>query len=202
MVADLRMAAPSLEDYLREDEVVAWTASPVAELAARLRLEHPSTVEFARVAFEHVRDHVAHSLDVGDRRVTLTAGQTLDEGVGLCFAKSHLLVAVLRAGDVPTGLCYQRLCDGRGGHVLHGLVAVHLAGSWNRIDPRGNRPGIDAQFSLGSERLAFTVDRQNGEQDGPWVHVHPATSVVAALRGATDAIALCDGGLPSDLPDL
>jgi len=47
MVADLRMAAPSLEDYL--GEVAVWTGSPVAELAALLRLDRPSPAEFARV---------------------------------------------------------------------------------------------------------------------------------------------------------
>jgi hypothetical protein len=48
---------------------------------------------------------------------------------------------------VPAGLCYQRLGDGDG-HVLHGLVAVHLDGRWHRIDARGNNAHVDARFTL------------------------------------------------------
>ena len=43
---------------------------------------------------------------------------------GICYAKSHLLAAILRANLFPTGFCYQRLVlddktDSR--FVLHGL---------------------------------------------------------------------------------
>jgi transglutaminase-like putative cysteine protease len=81
-----------------------------------------------------------HSLDAGDPRVTVTAAQILIEGVGLCYAKSHLLIALLRSRGIPAGLCYQRLTDGDSGHMVHGLVAVHLDGGWHRQDPRGNKP--------------------------------------------------------------
>jgi hypothetical protein len=42
---------------------------------------------------------------------------------------------------------------------LHGLNAVHLSQwEWYRIDPRGNKPGIDAQFSPPVEQLAFKLN--------------------------------------------
>jgi transglutaminase-like putative cysteine protease len=164
-----------------------------------LRLAHPDTVTFAQAAFEWVRDEVMHSLDAQDPRVTLTATEVLTQRVGLCFAKSHLLAAILRAEAVPAGLCYQRLVDGAGGHVLHGLVAVYVNGGWHRQDPRGNRPGIDAQFSLTEERLAYRPDSVAGEADYTEIYVHPVATVVQALRGADDAVALCAGGLPTSL---
>jgi ribosomal protein S18 acetylase RimI-like enzyme len=194
-----RLVAGPVEAYLHEDEIVDWTDSPVAALARALRRAAPSPVGFARSAFEHVRDNVAHSVDAADPRVTLTASQTLAHGVGLCYAKSHLLVALLRAEGVPAGLCYQRLCDDDGGHVVHGLVAVHLAGGWHRLDPRGNRPGIDARFSLASECLAWSTRPELGEIDYPRVYADPHPAVVAVLRTATDALALVRDGLPSRL---
>jgi len=122
---------------------------------------------------------VRHSWDAQDPRVTLSASETLSEGVGLCFAKAHLLAGLLRAEGIPTGLCYQRLTDDGSSYVLHALVAVHLQGSWHRQDPRGNKPGVNAQFSLTTEQLAWPVRGGMGERDDPQLLVNPHPDVVA-----------------------
>lgn len=199
MVVRMLQAEP-LEAYLASDDVLQADAPDVRALAARLRAGRDD-VTFARAAYEWVRDEVAHSVDAQDRRITVTATEVLRDRVGLCFAKSHLLVALLRAEDVPAGLCYQRLADGER-HTLHGLVAIHLAGEWHRQDPRGNRAGsIDAQFSVDEERLAWGVDPDAGEISYPQVHQRPAAVVLTALREADDALVLCDGHLPTELSD-
>lgn len=196
LVPDLIAGSPST--YLAPDDIVESDSPAIIALTESLRARRTTDIEVAEAAYHWVRDEVAHSLDAQDPRVTLTATEVLRERVGLCFAKSHLLAAVLRAAGIPTGLCYQRLSDGDG-HVLHGLVAVHLAGRWHRLDPRGNRPGLHAAFSLGQERLAYAVDPGLGEIDHPQVFVTPVPEVVSALRDATDVLALCVSGLPSDL---
>lgn len=175
--------------YLIADDVVQSTAPEVVALAERLRSGAADEVAFARAAFAWVRDEIAHAGDAGDPRFAVTATEVLADGVGWCYAKAHLLAAVLRAGGVPTGLCYQWLTDGDG-FVLHGLVAVHLAGGWHRQDPRGNKPGVAAEFSLDEERLAWPVDPGLGEVDFPEVHVVPAAGVVAALRRGELAVEL------------
>lgn len=176
---DLIARHPS--SYLGADEVVETAAPAVVALARRLGAGVSEDVEFAAAAFAWVRDEIAHAGDAGDPRFAVSATEVLADGAGWCYAKAHLLAAVLRAGGVPTGLCYQWLSeDGR--HVLHGLVAVHLDGGWHRQDPRGNKPGVAAEFSLGEERLAWPVDAALGEADLPEVHVAPAPEVVAALR--------------------
>ncbi|WP_418057375.1 transglutaminase-like domain-containing protein [Pimelobacter simplex] len=176
--------------YLGSDEVVDSTAPAVMALAARLGAgPDADPVDFARTAFAWVRDEIAHAGDAGDPRFAVSATEVLADGVGWCYAKAHLLAAVLRAGGVPTGLCYQWLVDGAG-HVLHGLVAVHLDGAWHRQDPRGNKPGVAAEFSLGVERLAWPVDPAAGEADLPAVHAVPAAGVVAALRQHELAVTL------------
>ncbi|MDP9827268.1 transglutaminase-like domain-containing protein [Kineosporia succinea] len=168
------------------------------QLAADLREKHPDDESFARAAFEWVRDEIRHSIDARDPRITLTASEVLAEGVGFCYAKSHLLVALLRAQGVPAGFCYQRLTDDGDAFVLHGLISVYLKDGWHRQDPRGNKPGVDARFSLGAERLAFAVGAP-GEIDYPGVHAEPAAAVVSALSGATDALVLANGHLPAAL---
>lgn len=193
-----RIEASAPEDYLGDDEFVAVSHPAVSALARELALRTGGGVPFAKAAFEWVRDNVGHSYDVADPRVTLAADEVLEHGVGLCYAKSHLLAALLRSEGIPAGLCYQRLVHGPG-HVLHGLVAVHLHGQWHRQDPRGNKDGIDAQFSLGAEKLAWHVDESVGEIDYPQLYASPAHCVVETLSAATDVLALYDTGLPTQL---
>lgn len=200
----MHLIASAPHDYLAADAVVEADAEPVRALAAQLRAEHGDDVAFTRAAFEWVRDEVAHSWDAKDPRVTCTATEVLTERVGLCYAKSHLLAAVLRAEGVPTGLCYQILTDATAApvpedeYMVHGLVAVHLDGGWHRLDPRGNKPGVDARFSLDEEHLAWPVRPELGEQDLPEVHVVPHPVVLAALASADDVLELC-GRLPGSL---
>jgi transglutaminase-like putative cysteine protease len=196
-IVKLQARAPTA--YLLGDEVIDLSHPSIRACASTLRTEHRDDVSFAQASFELARDGVRHSWDAQDPRVTLSASETLREGVGLCFAKAHLLAGLLRAEGIPAGLCYQRLTDDGSSFVLHGLVAVHLQGRWHRQDPRGNKPGVNAQFSLTTERLAWPVRAELGERDYPQVLVSPHPEVVRALRAATDVLALCRAGLPSDL---
>ena len=50
-----------------------------------------------------------HSADINEDILTYTASQVLSAGHGICFAKSHLLAAILRCKSVPAGFCYQKL---------------------------------------------------------------------------------------------
>ncbi|MEB3071204.1 transglutaminase-like domain-containing protein [[Mycobacterium] vasticus] len=196
MSASFETAVPAA--FLGEDEFIQCSEPAIRSLARELRQSATDDVSYAKAAFEWVRDQVRHSWDVADPRVTLTASEVLEHRVGLCYAKSHLLAALLRGEGIPTGLCYQRLVDGEG-HVLHGLVAVHLRGAWHRQDARGNKDGVDAQFCIGAEKLAWPVDDSVGEVDYPQLFASPVRSVVDALRAATDVLELCDGGLPTGL---
>lgn len=191
----LSLAAESPEAYLGIDDVIDRDDA-VAAFGKRLLSGSVNDIAFARTAYEWVRDEVAHSYDIQDPRVTLRASEVLRERVGLCYSKSHLLAALLRCGGVPAGLCYQRLADGEGGHVLHGLVAAHLEGDWHRLDVRGNIPGLDAQFSLGDERLAWTTNPDAEEIDYMVVAIAPAQVVVDVLTSARDILTAV---LPSGL---
>ena len=185
-------------DFLGDSPYVEASAPAVRSRAHDLRTRAGDELAFARTAFEWVRDHVGHSYDVADPRITLSATEVLEHRVGLCYAKSHLLTALLRAEGIPTGLCYQRLVHGDG-HVLHGLVAVYLDGAWHRQDPRGNKDGVDAQFSLGTEQLAWRADESLGEIDYPELFAAPARCIVDVLTAGTDVLAIYDTGLPTAL---
>jgi len=172
-----------MENFLKSTNLIDWQTPAVLAKAQELAGQERDPHCIIRRCFEWVRDEIKHTGDCGLTPVTCAASEVLAEGSGFCYAKSHLLAALLRANGIPTGLCYQRLCmddDGRQ-FCLHGLNAVWLPGSgWYRIDARGNRAGIDAQFAPPIERLAFTISRE-GEADLPEVWADPLPVVVEAL---------------------
>jgi transglutaminase-like putative cysteine protease len=184
---ELIQDTPDLSAYLAADEVIDHGHPLVRETAARLAKDAEDSYVYARLAFDFVREAIPHSQDSGDPRVTWRASDVLEKGTGICYAKAHALAALLRAEDIPTALCYQRLMhDDGSGHAVHGLVAVRFNGAWHRQDPRGNKPGVDARFSLGGERLAFTPDRESNEMDYPVLYAEPHPAVLGALKAAPD----------------
>ncbi|MER7701170.1 MULTISPECIES: transglutaminase family protein [unclassified Streptomyces] len=198
---ELTQQCPDISAYLAADEVIDHEHVEVREAAARLALDADTAYSYARSAFEFVRDAIPHSADTGDPRVTWRASDVLAARTGICHAKSIALAALLRARGVPAGLCYQRLADEDGaGPVVHGLVALRLpgAGRWARLDPRGNKPGIDARFSPERERLAWVVREEFNEVDYPVVYAAPPEVILRALRGARDRAEL-GRDLPGEL---
>jgi transglutaminase-like putative cysteine protease len=127
--------------------------------------------------------------------VTCKASDVLLHRTGYCYAKSHLLAALLRANRIPAGLCYQRLTVGDVGppFCLHGLNAVFLPEhGWYRIDARGNKPGVNAQFTPPLEWLAFAV-RPPHEADFPEIFAEPLPVIVETLlpNRTWDQVAAC-----------
>jgi hypothetical protein len=188
-----------VKSFLESTEIIDWRDPDVFARARTLRKGSTSPVETARRSFEWVRDEIKHSADYCLAPVTCSASEVLRHGSGYCYAKSHLLAALLRANGLPAGFCYQRLSlDGRGApYCLHGLNAVWLPDvGWYRIDPRGNRGDINAQFAPPVEQLAFSPTA-TGEGDLPEIWADPLPVVVSALRGhaTTDT-------LSRNLPDV
>jgi transglutaminase-like putative cysteine protease len=188
------MHAPN--EFLRPSTVVDFEEQSVAALARSLSDE--DVLVTTERCFTWVRDEVQHSIDHPTPTVTCAASEVLRERTGLCYAKSHLLVALLRANGIASGFVYQRLTVSGPNppFCLHGLVGVWLPEhGLYRIDPRGNRAGIDARFAPPEEHLAFT-NAHEGEQLFPGVHAEPLPVVVDALTRHTDMRALIE-----DLPD-
>lgn len=193
-----------LDDYFAETTEVDCSDPAVRSLATKLRAEAEDDVAFARAAFEYVRDRVAHSWDIQADRVVCSASETLQYGHGICYAKSNLLCAILRSQGVPAGFCYQRLTLGDApdtGYCIHALNAAFLGspGRWIRLDARGNKPGIDARFSLDEEKLAFPIRADCDEIDYPTVYARPHPMTIDALRQSPDVRALYLSNLPDRL---
>ena len=173
-----------MEQFLESTEIIDWQHPTVFALAQQLAVGKNDKVVIAQSCFEWVRDEIRHSFDFQMNPVTCKASDVLLHQTGYCYAKSHLLAALLRANGIPSGFCYQRLSiDDKGApFCLHGLNALYLKEfAWYRADARGNKETVDAQFTPPIEKLAFPI-LLSEEVDFPAILPQPLPVVVEALR--------------------
>lgn len=163
-----------IEAYLAPNEWVNCVHPEVKRVAKDLHSPEE--------AYLFVRDTIRHSYDIRATEVTATATEVLSSGHGICYAKAHLLAALLRAKGIPAGLAYQRLVlfdDPKDGYCLHAVNTIYLAEEkrWIRVDARGNKPGVEAEFCTDKEKLAFPIRPQLGEVDYPWNFATPPAPI-------------------------
>lgn len=188
-----------MQSFLAPSFYIDWQHPLVRAKAADLTAGLTRVEDKAKSCFEFVRDEIKHSWDYQLNPVTCRASDVLIHGTGFCYAKGHLLAALLRANDIPAGLCYQRLTitDERPPFCLHGLNAVLLPDyGWYRIDARGNKPGVAAEFCPPEEKLAFHY-LADGEGMFSEIWAEPMELVVRSLENAKTFQELAD-----NLPDL
>ena len=180
----LNVGVEKMEAYLKETDIIDFSNKEVYALAMQLASGCDTDVQIAQNCFEYVRDKIHHSGDYKDNITTAIASQVLKYKTGWCYAKAFLLAALLRANGIPTGFAYQRLsCSEYKPDIycLHGLNYIYLKEyGWYRVDARGNKEGINAQFMPPVEKLAFEV----GENEFDLLEnlSEPLSVVVETLR--------------------
>lgn len=184
---DLTLDSKDLKEYLALSSIINYDNEAIKELAEQLKKNRLNEVELIKAAYEYVRDNISHSADVDGQVVTCKASDVLKYKEGTCYAKSHLLAAILRYLRIPTGFCYQRLVVSEETDpylILHGLNAVYISSinKWIRLDARGNKEGINAQFSLDIEKLAYKINTVLGEEDITIIYHEPDENVVECLQ--------------------
>lgn len=172
---------PAEPAFLEASAIIDHDHPAIRARQAELARQASNEDELIRLIFEFVRDAIRHSLDHGDEDVTYVASDVLNRGTGLCYAKSHLAAALYRRSGIPAGFTYQRLNTDEG-PVLHGLVAIQQHGSWRRLDVRGTKPHLPAEYRSTGDVLAY-----QGEwvEDLPEVMPCPAPSILRALSMET-----------------
>ncbi len=187
-----------MRKFLASSNFIDWEHPKILAKAKQLSEGLDDVSEIARSCFHYVRDEIKHSWDYKLNPVTCKASDVLEHKTGYCYAKSHLLAALLRANEIPTGLCYQRLTiqNNKPPFSLHGLNAVHLPNyGWYRIDARGNKTGVEAEFCPPIEKLAFPI-AVDGEADLPEVWAEHLPTVVKVLENSSNFQEVAD-----NLPD-
>ncbi|MDR3542084.1 MAG: transglutaminase-like domain-containing protein [Desulfosporosinus sp.] len=172
----LILESEELHNYLKQSLDIDYSHLLIREKVLDLYQECDSEITKIKIAYNFVRDEIAHSLDIKSPRITRRASEVLAYKEGKCSAKSNLLAALLRAINIPTGLCYQRVTLGdtpESGYGLHALNAVYIfeLKKWIRLDARGNKDGVNAQFSTEEEHLAFPIRTYYDEIDYPTIYL-------------------------------
>ncbi len=195
-----------LPDYLEESDIIDFS-NPLIERKCNHLFDRPSSsseLKKVKIAFEFVRDEIPHSWDIQGSVVTCSASEVLKHQQGICYAKSHLLAAILRRVGIPTGFCYQKLMlfdtpdKGYAIHALNGIY-LHSLEKWIRLDARGNKPGVKAEFSLTEEKLAFPIQEQYGERDYQTIFTKPNQKTITTLKDNSNVIEMYKNKLPDEL---
>ncbi|MEX2205220.1 MAG: transglutaminase-like domain-containing protein [Myxococcota bacterium] len=199
----LRPETTRWQGYVEDTITIDWQTPPVMEKARALAAGYRDDVAKARSVYGFVRDEIAHTADAGRDELPCRASQVLEAGTGIGFSKSHLLAALMRAVGVPAGFCYQVLRGDAEGHgtLLYGFNAIYLQSleRWIALDARGNRPGLEAEFSLDAAKLAVTADPQRGEWIYPLIWTRPA-AIVVDLLSRNKSLARIAEHIPEELP--
>ena len=198
-----RPESPRWQGYVEDTVTIDWQTPPVMAKARALVIDCTDELAKAQLIYSFVRDEIAHSADAGRDELPCRASEVLEAGTGIGFSKSHLLAALLRAVGVPAGFCYQvlRRETPEDGTLLYGFNGVYLPsrGRWILLDARGNKPGLDAQFSIDEPRLAVRADPARGEWIYPLIWTRPAT-VVIDLLSRNKLLSRIAEHVPAELP--
>jgi len=139
-----------MSPFLRSTVIVNWDHPEVLALASYLAKQDEEPLALITRTFHWVRDQIEHSWEYQKEAVPLKASDVLINKHGCCFAKSHLLAALLRANGISAGFAYQQVDNewGTSAFRLHGLNTVYLPHSgWYDLDARGSRHGAKTEFN-------------------------------------------------------
>jgi transglutaminase-like putative cysteine protease len=188
---DLVICSEDLAAYIEETEILNYSHPSIREKIKEIQQKGKTKQEWAELAFAFVRDEIEHSFDTGSTNITIKASEVLEHKEGICFAKAHLLASLLRGMGIPTGFCYQRVTrkgTPESGYAIHGLNAIYFeeTNTWFRVDPRGNKPGINSEFSITPEKLAYPIRTEMDEVDYPHVYSKPLEKVITSMEESVD----------------
>ena len=159
-----------LKEFLRETPSIDYMHPLIQQKVQELKNQSGDEIDYIKRSYIFVRDEIPHSVDIQAKIVSRTASEVLKNNTGICWVKSCLLAALLRANGIPSGISYQLLTradDESDGYMIHALNTVFIKDldKWIRLDARGNKENINASFSLDEEHLAYSIRKEFGEID-------------------------------------
>lgn len=176
-----------MQEFLQATKYVDYNSEIIQNKANVLFSGNMSDIQKVRIAYEFVRDEIPHSFDCNAQVITAKASDVLKYKTGICHAKANLLAALLRSQDVPTGFCFQRitlLADDSMGYCVHAYNAVFVDNRWIKLDARGNKVGVNAQFSMDEPILAYQNRAEYDEYFWKGIYACPHIPTMQMLEEA------------------
>lgn len=196
-----------LDIFLKENEYIDYSSDIIKDEANRLFTNINTDIQKAIIAFEYVRDNIPHTFDIQATIITAKASDVLKYKTGICHAKANLLAAFLRSQKIPAGFCFQHATladDDSLGYCVHCYNAIYLDNKWIKVDARGNKKGVNAQFSLEKPILAFPIRKEYDEYYWKGIYANPHSATMKMLQKATSIQDIIDN-IPdyvTDEPDI
>ena len=154
--------------YLSETPSIDYGNPEIQKKVRELKSQSADDEDYIKRSYMFVRNETPHSWDIGVDVVSKNASEALMNGTGICWAKSCLLAALLRANGIPSGISYQLLAIGADeseGHMIHALNTVYFNSKWIRLDARGNTGDANDELDLDEDHIAFHARSELGEID-------------------------------------
>lgn len=167
-----------MKKFLQETEYIDFYSDIIQKKVIDLFLPDMTETEKVKTAYEFVRDKIPHSFDCNANVITAKASDVLLHKTGICHAKANLLAALLRSQGIPIGFCFQHITlsnDDSLGYCVHAYNAVFLNSKWIKLDARGNKPGVNAQFSIYEPILAYQNRAEYDEYF--WYGIYSSTHI-------------------------
>lgn len=114
-----------MDTYLKETKILDYSNASIQKLLEQRGWENLDTVAKVQAIYNFVRDEIKFGYNVSDY---ISASQVLNDGYGQCNTKATLLMALLRATDVPNRI--------HGFTIDKALQKGAITGIWYRISPK------------------------------------------------------------------
>ena len=86
-----------MENYLKETPSIDYVNPLIQDKVWELMSQSEDNLDYIKRSYIFVRDEVPHSWDIKTDVVSKTASEVLENKTGICWTKSCLLAALLRA---------------------------------------------------------------------------------------------------------
>lgn len=189
-----------MNNFLSDNKYIDYNSEIIKNKVSQLFEHNMTDLEKVKTAYEFVRDEIPHSFNCNATVITAKASDVLYHKTGICHAKANLLAALLRSQGIPTGFCYQHITladDDSLGYCVHAYNAVFLNDKWIKLDARGNKPGINAQFSVDQPILAFKNRAEYDEYFWKGIYACPHLPTMKMLEKAD-----CLQDIIENIPDV
>lgn len=91
-----------MEEYLIETHSIDYMNFHIQEKVWELKNQSDDSLDYIKRCYMFVRDEIPHSWDMETDIVSRTASEVLENKTGICWTKSCLLAALLRADGIPS----------------------------------------------------------------------------------------------------
>ncbi len=198
-----KLQSKDISKYLLEKPYLNCMNPEIVKISDYFRKTYTNK-ELLEAVYNYVRDDIKHSIDINETSVTYIASDILKLKHGICYAKTHLLASIYRSLGIPCGFSYQKLIldDNTNPElIIHSLNAIFLKdiNKWIRLDARGSKPGVNAQFCIEKEIHALPTRAKMGEYDYLTIYHTPPKSIIQSLKKAQNVDELYYKFLPKNL---